>query len=792
MSPDNLPLPLTRFIGRELQIAALQHALAGDTGYVTAYEQGFEAVPRRLVTITGVGGSGKTRLAIEAAHRLQDRRGSPGQLFPDGIWFINLASLSDLALIDQQVVTTLNLHPSPDLTPIETLVQALRETQTLLVIDNCEHLAPGCARLIDTLLQSCPHIAVLATSRSPLNIMGELILSVPPLETLEPEDFLQVSALARCEAVRLFTDRAMAVQPSFDLGEHNAQAVLQICRYLDGIPLAIELAAVRVKTLTPQQIARRLDELFQLLHSPNPTTIDRHQNLRIAFDWSYALLGEVEKAMFRRLAVFAGSWTLEAAEQVVCDEHIPADMAIDLHESLLNQSLIERADDPHSSQARYRMLVPVWQYAYEKLAEEENLQALRDRHLAYFATVVDLVKEGMLTSSYPEWVEQAHRDIDNLRAALKWSLDEGELALGFNIAIGLFQFWHEAGIVAESVQVYQTLLDSPKAADPALLQMRGMALAFLGHSYLRLANHENAIQAANLALEIGLNLSDPEIEAFAWMGLGHAYGLQTNYTEAMAYLEKGLALFQKLGHIQGQSWALSRLGIVSLYMGEFKQAENWLEQMEDQTLKAGNTNYLGFALRHSGYALLYQGDVDGALRKFLEVMSYILHPMILPFSILVAFAAAAIATGQIVRAARLSGAVQHQVEFHHSTLLPYDLDRHRSNLAALREWLGETVYQQAMDAGRRMTREQIADEILSIRVSKAPLTKVPNLYPAGLTEREVEVLRLMVLGLSNQEIAERLVISRRTVHAHVRSIFNKLDVNSRTAAAYEATRLKLA
>lgn len=792
MSPDSLPRPLSRFIGREPEIAAIQRVLAGDSAWMSGYGQDREAPSRRLVTITGVGGSGKTRLAIEAARRLQDRNGSSGQLFPDGIWFISLASLSDPQLIEQEVASTLSLRVSPGSTLIEMLLQALREMRTLLIIDNCEHLGPACARLIDTLLQSCPHIAVLATSRAALNLMGESILPVPPLETLNPENTLTLTELARCEAVRLFIDRAIAVQPQFRLAETNAQAVLQICRRLDGIPLAIELAAVRVRTFTAQEIAGRLDQLFHLLHSLSPAAIDRHQNLRVAFDWSYALLGEAEKVMFRRLAVFAGGWTLEAAEQVVCDEHIPPDMAIDLHERLLNQSLIERADHPYSRQARYRMLAPVWQYAQEKLEEEEDLHALRDRHLAYFAILAYQTKEGLLTSNYPEWVDQILADIDNVRAALKWSLGEGDIEPGFKIAISLFQFWQEAGFVAESIQIYKALLDSPKSAGLELLRIRGMALALLSLSHLRLADHENAIQAADKALAIGAILHDPEIEAYARVGLGHAYGLEAKYPEALVCLEKSLALFQELDHIVGQCWALSRLGTVALYMGEFEKAESWLEEMANQTYKAGYTNYLGYALRYGGYALLYQGNVQGALQKFQEEQTNHLNPMMFYAFNLVAYAAAAIATGQIVRAARLSGAAQHQVEIHHSVLLPYDLERHQGNLAVLREWLGETVYRQAMDAGRMLSQEQIADEISTIRVSTAPSTKIPKLYPAGLTEREVEVLRLMVLGMSNLEIAERLVISRRTVHAHVRSIFNKLDVSTRTAAAYEATRLKLA
>ncbi|MGW8251599.1 MAG: LuxR C-terminal-related transcriptional regulator, partial [Anaerolineales bacterium] len=416
---------------------------------------------------------------------------------------------------------------------------------------------------------------------------------------------------------------------------------------------------------------------------------------------------------------------------------------------------------------------------------------LRDRHLAYFAVLSKRAEEGILTPDNPKWVARTAAEIDNIRSALQWSLDEGAIEIGFRIAIALFQFWQEAGIASESIAIYQALLDSPKAADPTLLQVRGMASALLCLSHLRLADHQKAIQAADAALAEGEALGDLEIKAYALVGLGHAYGLEERYPESRASLEQSLALFRGMGHIRGQCWALSRLGAVHLYMGEYAEADYCLQEVAELARQSEITTYLGFALRYVSYARLYQGDISDALQKLQEAQTCCLVPGVYNAANLVAFAAIAIATGQIVRAARLSGAVQRQIEIQHVLLLPYDLDRHQSNQAALREWLGETVYLQAMQAGSRMTGAQLADEIAAIRVSSTRSTGAHAYYPAGLTEREVEVLRFVTLGLSNKAIAERLVISPRTVHAHMRSIFNKLDVSTRTAAARKATRLKL-
>ncbi len=370
MVPNNLPIPLTSFIGREREIVALTGLLLDDSCTADGVAHNInppELQHHRLMTLTGVGGCGKTRLAIEAAHayRVSDDLATH---FPEGIWFIGLAGINDPDLIAHTIFTELNLAETPYLGLLDSLTAALRTHRALLLIDNCEHLSEASAQLAESLLTNCPGIVILATSRAPLNISGEKIFPVLPLEIINPGEGIPLTNLVQCESVRLFADRAAAIDPLFALNERNSRAVLRICQLLDGIPLAIELAAARARTLTAEEIAERLGDMFQLLHSSSPTVIPRHQNLHVAFDWSFSLLTEPEKALFRRLGVFQGGWNFEAAEHVALLEPVYPGQMIDLHERLLDQSLIVRMDDREAAQARYGMLMPVRQYAGEMLA----------------------------------------------------------------------------------------------------------------------------------------------------------------------------------------------------------------------------------------------------------------------------------------------------------------------------------------------------------------------------------------------------------------------------------------
>ena len=787
MLSNHLPFQLTSFIGREREIAGVKRLLMGSDPFTPDHGLSSGA---RLVTLTGTGGTGKTRLAMEVAREFQDSQVPVQPIFPDGICFSALAVLTPSGSVTQAIMTALNLREVPGQPLTETLIDRLRAKKMLLLVDNCEHLTLQCVQLFEALLQTCPGITILATSRAALNMMGEVIYSVPPMEIVNPNEQFPLTNLVQCESVRLFNDRAFSVHPHFAVTDQNVRAVMQICQLLDGIPLAIELAAIRVKTLTPQQIASRLGEMLQLLHTTSPTTLPRHRNLHAAFDWSHTLLTEPERILFRRLAVFAGGWTLEAAEAVIADTILSHNEIVDLHERLLDQSLIGRADDGQREHARYRMLVPVQQYALEKLKESDEEKQIRDRHLAYFMALAKSTWHGILTAEYDVWMERANAEINNMRAAFAWSLGAGDIEPGFQMAVALFHYWLQASINQEGIEIYRSLLHSPKATGPHLMRAQAKAFAFLSLSYLRGGEHERAIETANAALVLEVEVSDPEIKAYALAGLGHAYGLQKRFDEAFALLNESLELFRAIDHIPGQGWTLSRLGTVALHSGDYGKAETWFSEQANLMRAAGNPMYLSYGLTYGAYALLHQGNIKAALAKLLE-LDIFGKPAELSNGSLMAVAAAAIHMGQWEHAVKIIGYAATKLEAVHRTLLPYEHELQTRNVNKLRASLGEQAFQAGWEQGKKLTRDQVVQEAWAVCNTQAvALEKLPS-DGTSLSEREIEVLRLVAQGLSNQEIANRLVISRRTVHAHLRSIYDKLDVTTRTAAAHAGLRLNL-
>jgi predicted ATPase/DNA-binding SARP family transcriptional activator len=524
----NLPAPRSSFVGRESELRNLKRDLA----------------MTRLLTLTGAGGCGKTRLALEVAREFIGA-------YPEGVWLVELAPLSEEALVAQALASVLGVPEQPDRSLTEALVDFMRAKRALLVMDNCEHLVDAVARLADTLLNSCSHLRVLATSRESLNVEGELAWLVPSLSVPSlGRSATRVEELAGYESVRLFVERARHRNPEFCLTPENANAVGRICERLEGIPLAIELAAARVG-MSLEQIASRLDDSLRLLTWGSRTASPRRRTLRGTLDWSYALLGELERRLFGRLSVFAGGWTLEAAEAVGAGDIQQGDV-VDLLSSLVDKSLVVAEAQ---EVVRYRMLEPIRQYARERFEESEEVEAVKRRHAEFYLVLAEEAEPGVEGPQQAAWLERLEAEHDNLRTALSWSLERSEEAeLGLRVGEALGQFWYSRGYFGEGRRWLEEALAK---ASPASTAARANALRRLSF----LAFMQGDLDRAQEAGEEGLNLE--RVEQF-WdiagrrsiaAGLLHMLGLVMSAwgdpERAIHLYEESLVFSRKVGDERG-------------------------------------------------------------------------------------------------------------------------------------------------------------------------------------------------------------------------------------------------
>lgn len=439
---DNLPGSVSPLVGRDDDLSALQ-----------------AAVPTApLLTLVGVGGVGKTRLALEVARLLRGR-------FADGIWLIELGPLADPALVPHSVARATGVHEEADRPIVETLVDAMRRRETLLLLDNCEHLIGACAQLAEQMLRACAGMRILATSREPLAIDGERVWRVPSLRTRDPATVCAPDDLLAFPAERLFVQRATACSPGFCITEKNAPAVAQVCRRLDGIPLALELAAARIRTMRVEQIAARLDDRFALLTQGNRTALPRHQTLRALVEWSHQLLSPAEQTLLRRLAVFSGGWTLESSEVVCTGPDLPSSEVLGLMAQLVDKSLVLL--DEISPEPRYRMLETIRQYALEQLVAAGEDAELRTRHLRFAVDFAEGQRRPLvLRDREPRWAEAVDAELENLRAALQWAQQPALAELGLQIVEALHRYWYQSMLWKEMVERVERLLETCAAHGP--------------------------------------------------------------------------------------------------------------------------------------------------------------------------------------------------------------------------------------------------------------------------------------------------------------------------------------
>jgi len=707
---SNLPAQLTRFIGRERAIADLRAQLERT----------------RLLTLTGSGGTGKTRLALEVGATV-------APLFADGVWLIELAALSDGAMVAETVATVFGL-PSTQLSTLTMLTHYLREKRLLLLLDNCEHLIVSCAELAEALLRACPDLHILATSREGLGVAGELTWPVPTMQLPDTETQLTPSELASIEAIRLFSDRAALVSPGFTVTAANAMAVRQICVRLDGIPLAIELAAARVKTLAIPDIAARLGDRFRLLTGGSRTALPRHQTLRALIDWSYRLLTEPERIVLRRLAVFAGGWTLEAAEAVCAGDDIDAGDVLDALTRLVDKSLVVL--DPRGDDTRYRMLETIRQYLVERLEDAEESGAVRDRHLDYtlalserFAPQVmstDVLNDRFVVQPGEDGgVDQVALlarlvyDLDNIRRAVDWAAETGRVDEGLRVLIASGALFIVRAGQKELLARLRAMLEGH--TPPRDTHTQSMAYLWIVHVYQRqgeldtgrvwLENAETLIaQLDNPALQFSmlfLRMVDAELRGDSI--------LARSYLEQREHLAVTHNYFG-IGKEVVEEVLVWHSALLLLVEGDFGQALHKGKIAHAHAIKRGNMYSSTAMARYLGYALLYYtGNAHEAAERFREslVGNFALGDKQAVAACLAAWAALAVKQEQWRRAARLFGASEALQEAISTSLLPVDASEVQRNVTALRQILpaAELITQWA--AGRALSVEQAIDDALS-------------------------------------------------------------------------------
>ncbi len=760
--PSNFVLPRSPLVGRDHNLAALQQLLLQE-------QVG-------LLTLTGPGGIGKTRLAMQVAANLLDH-------FVDGVYFVSLAPISDPALVASIIAQTLSVQEAPGRAIQVSLQEYLRDKQLLLMLDNFEQILPA-AGLVSALLKECRRLKVMVTSRATLHLYGEQEFPVPPLALPDAKHFTTAN-LTEFAAIDLFCQRAQASKPDFTLTADNAAAVARICIDLDGLPLAIELAAARIKLFSPAALLARLDQRLTLLIGGAHDLPTRQRTLRDEIAWSYDLLTSGQQTLFRRLAVFVGGFTLEAAQAVAnADDAFTLDI-LDGIALLIDKNLLRQVE-VLDGEARFDMLETIREYGLEQLEVKAEVETLWRWHADYYLSLAEACNRKLQSGAQELWLSRMVCEQSNWRTALGWCQSTGAIEAELRLIGALWYFWLCYGYLHEARRSLEGVL--ARTGELGSQQARANVIGAAGVFAWQQGDNHTARLRLEQSIALARELEDRRLTADMLIFLGWVM-LFHNKDDALAanLFEESLHIARERGNAMGLANAFTALGSLFRGRGDYKQAYAFFEESRRIFQELGATWEVAMALIELGDVVRLQGEHLRAQALFNASLALwrvlgISRGFRMPFC-LAGLARLYATDGELMPTARLLGAAEALSERIGAPPFVEDITTLRSQMDA-------SAFQAAWAEGRAMPPEQAIEYALTLppistepsTVARSAIVLPSPTYPAGLTAREVEVLRLLAQGLTYAQIAEKLIITRRTVNAHLTTIYGKLGVTSRAAA----------
>ncbi|HEX9069323.1 MAG TPA: LuxR C-terminal-related transcriptional regulator [Ktedonobacterales bacterium] len=771
--PSNLPAQVSSFIGREHELAEITDLLRS----------------HRLITLTGPGGAGKTRLALQAA------RAEVGS-FRDGVSLVELASITVPDLVCGSIMKAVSAPETGADSPLDTLSLFLSSKQLLLVLDNCEHLLNECAQVVAHLLARCPDLTVLTTSRESLGIGGERVLRVPPLDLPAPSASLTLDELLAFDGVRLFVERARAAEPSFRFTEVSATPVVDICRRLDGIPLALELAAVRVRGMGVAYLEARLDDRFKLLTGGDRSGEPRQRTLNATVAWSYSLLGERERVVLRRLSVFAGGWSVEAAEAVCAGDYvgeqgqltISVDEVLESLTQLVNQSLLQLDQGTN----HYRMLETIRLFGLQRLAEAGERDSLYQRHCAYYLRLAEDGASHFGGYGQQGWLMQLEHEHDNLRAALGWVIGLGHTGDAARLGLSLCRFWQLRAYQVEGLRWLQQIR-ALEAVSPLEARLRPRLLSAIGSLATATRQFDLAETCQTEALRLWTHACDHAGMAIAWREIGWLRFDEACVGDAISAAREALAHAEQTSDEWLFASVLHLFATASVESGQVDAALPALERSSTIWRSLGDLESLASSLAVHARAFEQQGDFERAKPVLAEVTRTVIQMGNAASLIGVYVGLLHLAMAEVERdanaldAARIFGLMIAWEEMTSAIDSPWlSLPFVVGLLEHLERRLGQEAFDMAVAEGKRMTPAgflALVDRVTAPTPDQAsPPPAAPPAPHDHLTAREREVLGAVAKGLTNAQVAQELTITPRTVNAHLTSIYGKLGVTSRSGA----------